>query len=80
MLTTKNMKTKQTLKAVSSTTVLPNGMKSSLSWSPESDPQTEDRIRCMAMSDHEYWNAMMRLINVGRTTAVTFEKRIIKWT
>ncbi|WP_151996443.1 MULTISPECIES: hypothetical protein [unclassified Imperialibacter] len=74
------MKTKQTLKAVSSTTVLPNGMKSSLSWSPESDPQTEDRIRCMAMSDHEYWNAMMRLINVGRTTAVTFEKRIIKWT
>jgi hypothetical protein len=74
------MKTKQTLKAVSSTTVLPNGMKSSLSWNPEGDPQTEDRLRCMAMSDHEYWNAMMRLINVGRTTAVTFDKRIIKWT
>ncbi|MEQ8688656.1 MAG: hypothetical protein RIE86_25365 [Imperialibacter sp.] len=74
------MRAKQRVKAVSSTTVLPNGMKSSLSWNPESDPQTEDRLRCMAMSDHEYWNAMMRLINVGRTTAVTFEKRIIKWT
>ncbi len=74
-----NMKAKQTIKKVSASAILPNGMKSTLSWDPEVDPKTEDRLRCMAMSDHEYWNAMMRLINIGRTSPVTFAKRIIKW-
>lgn len=75
-----SMVTDPTKKKITSTTILPNGMRSTLSWDPDVDPVVEDRLRCMQMSDEEYWNSMMRLLNLNRTEPITFEKRIIKWT
>lgn len=74
------MKADQTKKKITSTTVLPNGVKSTLSWNPNVAPDVEDRLRCTQMSDEEYWNSMMRLLNLNRKVPITFEKRIIKWT
>jgi len=74
------MDTSRRKKKIVSSAVLPNGMKSTMSWDPDVDPVEEDRLRCMQMSDEEYWNSMMRLLNLNRKEAITFEKRIIRWT
>jgi hypothetical protein len=50
-----------------------------LSWNPEIDPETEDRLRWLNMSDPEKWKAINKLIMMHRKTPLTFHKRRIEW-
>ncbi len=53
---------------------------SRISWNPEVDPVTEERLALFAKSDMENWNRLMRIIFMNRRESVTFSKRKIKWT
>jgi hypothetical protein len=53
---------------------------SRISWNPEVDPVTEERLALFAKSDLENWNRLMRIIFMNRRESVTFSKRKIKWT
>tara|TARA_R100000027_G_scaffold67602_1_gene67112 strand:+ start:1397 stop:1606 length:210 start_codon:yes stop_codon:yes gene_type:complete len=50
-----------------------------LSWNPDIDPETEDRLVFLAMSGPEKWQSLNRLILGNRKLPLTFHKRIIKW-
>tara|TARA_R110001606_G_scaffold399099_2_gene580535 strand:- start:19348 stop:19641 length:294 start_codon:yes stop_codon:yes gene_type:complete len=57
-----NMEPLPTKKKITSTGVLPNGMKSTLSWDPNIDPETEDRIAFLKLSYSRRWNDLKALI------------------
>lgn len=57
-----------------------NSNKRKISWNPDKSAEIEERIRCMEMDDKQFWESMMKLITMNRTTPVTFKKRKIKWT
>lgn len=50
-----------------------------LSWNPDIDPETEDRLRFMNMPDPEKWKCFNKLIMMHRKTPLTFDKRRIEW-
>jgi hypothetical protein len=53
---------------------------SRISWNPDVDPVTEERLSLFAKSDHENWKRLMSIIFMNRRKPVTFLKRKIKWT
>ena len=50
-----------------------------LSWNPEVDPVTEERLKLFSKSDLENWRRLMHIVFMNRTTSVTFSKRKIEW-
>jgi hypothetical protein len=50
-----------------------------LSWNPNVDPETEDRLVFMKMSDAEKWKSFNKLILMNRKEPLTFHKRRIEW-
>jgi hypothetical protein len=53
--------------------------KSYLSWNPEMDPVTEERLKLFSKSDLDNWRRLMHIIFMNRTAPVTFSKRKIEW-
>ena len=58
----------------------PKSNSSYISWNPEVDPVTEERLKLFSKSDLENWRRLMRIIFMNRRTPVTFSKRKIEWT
>ena len=52
---------------------------SRISWNPDVDPVTEERLALFAKSDQDNWKRLMRIIFMNRREPVTFSKRKIKW-
>jgi len=52
---------------------------SRISWNPDVDPVTEERLALFQKSDLENWKRLMRIIFMNRREPVTFSKRKIKW-
>lgn len=52
---------------------------SHISWNPDVDPVTEERLALFAKSDLENWKRLMRIIFMNRREPVTFAKRKIRW-
>ncbi|ADR23474.1 hypothetical protein MATR_26730 [Marivirga tractuosa] len=50
-----------------------------LNWNPNVDPETEDRLVFMKMSDAEKWKSFNKLILMNRKEPLTFHKRRIEW-
>jgi hypothetical protein len=57
-----------------------NSRNSRLSWNPDVDPVTEERLTLFTKSDLEIWQRLMRIVFMNRTSPVTFSKRKIEWT
>jgi len=53
--------------------------KSYLSWNPEMDPVTEERLKLLSKSDFEIWRRLMHIVFMNRTAPVTFSKKKIEW-
>ena len=53
--------------------------KSYLSWNPEVDPVTEERLKLFSKTDLENWRRLMNIIFMTRKTPVSFSKRKIIW-
>lgn len=54
-----------------------------LSWNPESNPEIEDRLHFLRLSDKQKWKYLMKLILSNYPASkdtVSFRKRIIEWT
>ena len=74
------MKAKQKQRKITSTTVLPSGRKTTLSWDPNIDPETEDRLNFLRLSFSDRWSYMMALIGSNKPkTSPTNKKKIIEW-
>ncbi len=57
--------------------------KYSLSWNPDFEPETEDRLAFLRLSAQERWNHIMAVILATypkKNLPVTFHKRQIEWT
>lgn len=52
---------------------------SSLSWNPDVDPVTEERLKLFSKSDLENWRRLMKIVFMNRKTPVTFSERKIEW-
>ncbi len=57
----------------------PKSHSSYLSWNPDIDPVTEERLKLFSKSDLEIWTRLMKIVFMNRTTPVTFSKRKIEW-
>ena len=53
---------------------------SRISWNPNVDPVTEERLSLFIKNDRENWKRLMSIIFMNRRKPVTFLKRKIKWT
>ncbi len=53
---------------------------SRISWNPDVDPVTEERLSLFAKNDLENWKRLMSIIFMNRRKPVTFLKKKIKWT
>jgi hypothetical protein len=52
-----------------------------ISWNPEQNPETEDRIQFLRLSQQERWNHVMDviLLTYPKNKQVEYKKRIIEW-
>ncbi|MGB3588206.1 MAG: hypothetical protein WBA23_16775 [Tunicatimonas sp.] len=54
--------------------------KRNISWNPDVDPETEDRLAYLALNPQERWDYMMTLILATYPKKlVTYDKRKIEW-
>ncbi|HNP19935.1 MAG TPA: hypothetical protein PKL31_15965 [Fulvivirga sp.] len=56
--------------------------KKSISWNPNIDSETEDRLNYLRLTPIEKWNYIMSVILLtypNTNKKVTFKKRIIEW-
>jgi hypothetical protein len=49
-----------------------------LSWNPDVDPVTEERLKLLSKNDLENWRRLMKIIFMNRKTPVTFSERKIE--
>ena len=54
-----------------------------ISWNPDIDPETEDRLAFLKLAPEERWRHIMALIMLtypGGSKALSFNERKIEWT
>lgn len=54
-----------------------------ISWNPDVDPETEDRLAFLKLSPQERWRHMMAVVMLtypGGAHACSYSKRKIEWT